>query len=535
MKRNLVVIVLLLVGSILYAKPQKQNAEHENMNREQFLYYFYEAHRAYEAKEYDRALALFLFAEQLAPNDAAVQHSLGNMFYGLQNTAISLAHYERAYALNPTAYWEEYVSFLYQAKDYPKAASILQKLLKQQPDNVDLIDVLTNVYIQMHQYKKALRLQNTLVQKEGVNMYNTMTRYRLWLYLGKTEEAIHIIEDYLEKEREDYRMQTFLGDIYLSTNQMDKAIAIYEEEAIRHPDNPYNWLSIAKWHNAQGNAEQSADAVLKAIMCEGLDINEKLQILQNQSDTKLPLDQTINTLLTLREYYPLEESVLQVLGKTYMQAKRYSDAFITARELSTLHPDNVGAWDLQLECLQADTTSTDSLFAEVIQGAYHTFPNHPKWCYYMASVLLVEDNIDSAIVISKEGLKPSNYENRLSYQQALRIRIADMYSAQENLDSAYHYYEEALRFDPENIYTLNNYSYLLATHGGDLKRAEKMSQKTIQAEPDNATYLDTYAWILHLQGVESLAKFYIQKAKDNITDPQQEKEIIDHYNIIYKL
>ena len=42
--------------------------------------------------------------------------------------------------------------------------------------------------------------------------------------------------------------------------------------------------------------------------------------------------------------------------------------------------------------------------------------------------------------------------------------------------------------------------------------AEQMSYRTIKAEPDNSTFLDTYAWILFRQQRYSEAKIYIEQA-----------------------
>ena len=39
-----------------------------------------------------------------------------------------------------------------------------------------------------------------------------------------------------------------------------------------------------------------------------------------------------------------------------------------------------------------------------------------------------------------------------------------------------------------------------------------MSKKTVEAEPDNATYLDTFAWILHLMGKDLEAKPFFKHA-----------------------
>jgi hypothetical protein len=60
-----------------------------------------------------------------------------------------------------------------------------------------------------------------------------------------------------------------------------------------------------------------------------------------------------------------------------------------------------------------------------------------------------------------------------------------------------------------------------------LRKAEQMSRKTIEAEPDNSTYLDTYAWILHLQNQDFLAQYYIQKAIENMKGEEVE-EIRSH-------
>ena len=101
-------------------------------------------------------------------------------------------------------------------------------------------------------------------------------------------------------------------------------------------------------------------------------------------------------------------------------------------------------------------------------------------------------------------------------------------------DRAYEAYEMSLYFFPQNKYTLNNYAYMLAIHGGDIKKAERMSELTIKDEPDNAVYLDTYGWILHLQGQDSLALFYLRKALENVDDDRNRNVIQEHIRAIEK-
>lgn len=111
-----------------------------------------------------------------------------------------------------------------------------------------------------------------------------------------------------------------------------------------------------------------------------------------------------------------------------------------------------------------------------------------------------------------------------------------LYSALGQDKKAIQAVDKYLEQNPENmeylpLTILNNYAYYMATHRGDLTKAEKMSAITIREEPNNPVFLDTYGWILHLKGQDELAKFYLEKAKWNSTE-ETHKDIIKHLNAI---
>ena len=61
-----------------------------------------------------------------------------------------------------------------------------------------------------------------------------------------------------------------------------------------------------------------------------------------------------------------------------------------------------------------------------------------------------------------------------------------------------------------------------------------MSRKTIEAEPDNSTYLDTYGWILYLQGKAADAKPVFKHAM--LYGGKDSPVIMDHYaEVLYEL
>lgn len=118
-------------------------------------------------------------------------------------------------------------------------------------------------------------------------------------------------------------------------------------------------------------------------------------------------------------------------------------------------------------------------------------------------------------------------ENEPTNVQFLLYRIDLLQRAGARQKELYDTYERVIALAPRNLMVLNNYAYLLATHGGDLRKAEQLSQITIHDEPNNPVYLDTYGWIMHLQGQEQLAQFYLNKALWNATDDVR-AEIVEH-------
>ena len=108
--------------------------------------------------------------------------------------------------------------------------------------------------------------------------------------------------------------------------------------------------------------------------------------------------------------------------------------------------------------------------------------------------------------------------------------MGDVYHMMGNAPMAYKCYDRALKINPDYAPVLNNYAYYLSEEGGgskDLKKAYKMSKKTIEQEPDNATYLDTFAWILHLQGKDLEAKPFFKHAM--LYGGKESKTILLHY------
>ena len=94
---------------------------------------------------------------------------------------------------------------------------------------------------------------------------------------------------------------------------------------------------------------------------------------------------------------------------------------------------------------------------------------------------------------------------------------------------SYDYFEKYLVLRPNDVVVLNSYAYRLALDNRELEKAERMSRQTLQSEPDNPYFLDTYAWILHQMGKNREALKYVEKSMQR---DEPSEEVKEHWKAI---
>lgn len=241
--------------------------------------------------------------------------------------------------------------------------------------------------------------------------------------------------------------------------------------------------------------------------------------------------------------------------------ERYQEAFTLLQFCNTIKPDD--AKTLSFLGVIYESLHKEDIAKEFYKKAYEVDPanNWQNWLEplkqdYIAQgewkkALKVQDEIDARKGEMDAYSALTRYEIYARWgktKQAIGAIDAYLKTDPDNLrfqlfrleclertkakkKELYAQYERVLELDPYNAVVLNNYAYHLATHGGDLTKAEKMSSLAIREQPNNPVFLDTYGWILHLQGQDDLAKFYLQKALRNV-EPEHSEEIQSHIDAI---
>jgi Tfp pilus assembly protein PilF len=113
--------------------------------------------------------------------------------------------------------------------------------------------------------------------------------------------------------------------------------------------------------------------------------------------------------------------------------------------------------------------------------------------------------------------------------------FGDIYHSLGDNERAYEAFDSCLIYRPEDAMVLNNYAYYLSLDKKDLERAEEMSAKSLEIEPGNPTYLDTYAWILFQQKKYPEAQVYIDSVLVMLGDSltADDENLLEHAGDIY--
>ena len=174
--------------------------------------------------------------------------------------------------------------------------------------------------------------------------------------------------------------------------------------------------------------------------------------------------------------------------------ENYEEAFKAADKALEYNPDNIELY-------------------QYIAPAYYQIEEYDKAIATYAVAMEKADTTDSELMSS------------------LASGLGDVYFMKKDTLKAFEQYEKALEYNPGNIMAMNNYAYFLAESGQDLDKAERLSGMSVKYEPENPTYLDTYAWIYFKKGEYSLALTYMKAAIAN-SDGEQSAELYEHYGDI---
>lgn len=529
---------LLTSGSFMHAenstkKIPTQGSVLSAADQRKFDYFFYEGLNLKNSGKFDAAYDAFAYCLEIDSTAAPVLYELSSFYVQLNRPDKAVDMLKRAVANSSDnfAYKIALATITRNLGMYGEAAEEYEQLVKQYPDKPELKYYLAEALTQEGDIAKAIEAYDDLEAVVGMNESLSMQKYKLYNQLEQPAEAFKEIENLAAKYPMEARYQIVLGDLYLEKGEKDKALSYYQKAHTIDPENPYYIVSMANYYEATEDKVAAETQIRNAIINEKLDVETKVNILSRYilklQQTQQGTDSANALFQTLLEQHPEETDLKIMYGGLLLAQGKTEEGKFQFQLVTEMEPDNAGAWQ-QLLNLALKSEDLPEVI-RICQKCMELFPEAPEYYFYLGIAYYQQEKYQDALNTYDAGLAIIPKEN-LPLKSDFYGQIGDIYYQMKQLDQAYKAYDEALKYNDKNVVVLNNYAYFLSLEKKDLKKAERMSALCIKLEPDNATYLDTYAWIFFEQGSYTLAKIYIESALEK--DKTNSAELVDHYGDI---
>lgn len=514
----------------------KKSSKKDLSKQRQFDYYYYEAIRFKENQELDKALETFQLCLAIDSLDAGVQSEIGILYYAIGLRYAAMKHLEKSIKLDPNNWWYNVriISIYSELKNWDRAIYLAIDLQKKYPNKEEVYSMLATLYKETKEYDKAIDAFNDLEHLMGIDEAISIEKFQLYVLSNKNKKAVAEIDKLVEKYPTQTQYKVLRGDIYMQQRMPEQAFTIYQNVLAEDPQNANVYISLSEYYNAVNQPEKATQSIVKALENEQLDVATKVNVLGQYVEKMLQdsskLDQTESLFKLLVDRYPMEEQVHSYYALFLQFRNRNAEAIAELETMLNINSKNEQTW---LKLLQINTLEKNyQAMLETTAKAIVEMPTTPAWYFYRGIAHYQLNDFENALLTYKAGL-PYIAKNQANITGDFYAQIADVNYKLQRKDSAFYYYEKALVANPRNTMVMNNYAYYLSLEKKDLNKAEKMSAKTVELEPKNSTFLDTYAWILYQQGSYSLARFYIERAVDNLPKGEDHSVVLDHCGDIY--
>lgn len=528
------------VSSVLGSKDKKAvNAdtltyEQDSLFGERFL----SALRQREKGNADSSMMLIDSCLRINPRSAVAHYMRADYFADKDSVDLAFSHLETAARLAPDndTYQERLAQMSLGMGYFDKAIDTYERLYQAHRDRDDVVAILVRLYGRQKKYDKMLDAIRRLEEMDGQSDQLSLMRMNAYEMKGDAKGAYNTLKALADSHPNDPNFKLMLGNWLMQHKRMQEAYDIYSGVLKSEPDNAMAQSCLYDYYNGSGQDALAKDMMNRLLFGKETPQETRVQFLRNaiQQNESTGGDSTnvVELFRKVQAVVPRDTTVAQLKAAYYTLRKFPKDSIDNAlAQLIQLQPDNA---DARVQLIQDKWASQDwkEIAALSEPGMLYNPDFLPFYFFTGLSRYYLKDD-KGALDALRKGTAFINDQSNTAIVAEIYSIMGEIYSANDLKKEAYAAYDSCLQYDPGNIGTLNNYAYYLSVDGVDLDRAEKMSAKAIAAEPKNATYLDTYAWILYRLGRYADAKIYIDQTLKFVSDSTSSNTLYEHAADIY--
>ena len=486
------------------------------------------------------ALRLLDSCREVNPNAAEAYYRLAQQYFDTGNDSIATKYMERAARLQPAndTYQESVAATYIQQRDYDNAIKAYENLYSHYRERTDILDILVRLYGAEKDYARMLSTIGRMEKVDGESDELTLLKMNVYEMRHDTKNAYRMLKALNDAHPNEPNYKVMLGNWLMNHNRRDEAFKFLQGALADDPQNAFALNSMYDYYRSGGDYAAADELREKILFSSQTEPKTKVTMLQqaikeseqNGGDSVVVLNLFDRTMKASPK-----DADISNMKAMYMKLKGMPDDSVNAAFEHTLsiEPDNNMA---RVKLIQDkwEKKKWDEAISLSTAGTQYN-PDDVVFYYFLGLGYFQKDDDDRALDALKRGVGEIHDRTDPDMASDFYGSMGDILFKKKRSKEAFEAYDNSLKWKEDNIVVLNNYAYYLSELRRDLKRAEQMSFKTVQAEPTNATYLDTYAWILFLQKRYDEARAYIDRALENDNDSTNGPSavVIGHAGDIY--
>ena len=523
--------------------PEEGGAGVVNDKRADIMRLFMEGTQARLSGQPAKAVAAFEQCLKLDPTNGAAHFELSKLYHQGQNFPKAVAHAKSAVAADKANIWYRFLlADLYQQnQQVGDAVEVYKGIVDGWPDRYEVYFDLANSLAFTGKVSEAQKVYTDLEKRIGLNEELIMQQYGMLANNGKLDEAEQLALRAVAAFPGEPQYIGLLAELYDQRGDHDKALAQYQKALELDPGNSMLRIGLAEHYYATGRMDEAYDQLGQAFLDPELDIDAKMQVLigffemtnsegEKAEDRPTMVTRAYGLIDALEKAHPESGKPHTIHGDYLLRDGRSSEARDQFRQALRTEQDR---FPIHMQLLQLDLQLAD--YAALItdaDSAIALFPTTPELFLYKGighSQLEQHDAAIEALVMGRD-LVVDNPPLATQFWSSL----GDAYNEAGQYAESDKAYDKVLAAEPDNIATLNNYAYYLSLRGDQLEKAERMSKRSNELAPGQATYQDTYAWVLFRMGKHADAKLWMEKALAG--SPEPDGVLLEHYgDILFEL
>lgn len=514
--------LVLLAGIFADGKGQ------ETLSNNDYQYALIEAVKQKNLGNLSEAVKLYRLVIREKPDCDAAYYELGGIYLMTKQVDLAVQNLKSAYELQPENVWYSlaYLNALGYAEQFDQAEDLLQKKIREDPEEVEWEYQLATIYLSQGKARKALKQLDRIEKERGFSEKVTLLKATVFESEEQYEEALEELEKMISIMPENIQLRLFAADLCQKAGMEERAEAYYLEILDQDSMNIESIVHLTDFYRKLGEIRESLQYLTRSFGFREIDTRKKMGILSSY----LSEDEYINnysdeldTLISVMMRVHPEEAELNLLASDfYIKTRKYRKAFWPLKNYLDQHTGNYPMYMQAI--LLANAGSLNDELVGMTRSALLQYPDSADLRFFRA-IGLYETGEYQAMIDNLDSARLDMFSSKEYVSQA-RMLYAEGWYRLEDYAKADSLFEMLIAEEPDNYMVLNNYSYYLAERGEKLSRAEAWSRKAIENNPDNATFLDTYAWVLYKMGSYNEAEKYILKALDK--GGNNDAEISEH-------